>query len=129
MTGTDDNGNFSICDFNITLDNTIAPVITCPADLTEYVNTTCKFTVPNYTGLGLGSDNCTAPIITQVPVEGTVLSLGTIKLTATDPDGNNTACNFDITVLGSIAPVISCPGDQIKNTTVIVSTSLVTILH
>ncbi|MFM1930993.1 MAG: hypothetical protein RL226_296, partial [Bacteroidota bacterium] len=114
ITATDDAGNSMDCTFNVTLDDVIAPSITCPANLTEYVDATCNFELPDYTAMASSADNCSVPVLTQVPAPGTIVGLGvyTITLTSTDPDGNATDCQFDVTVLDNTAPIIACPGDQ-----------------
>ncbi|MDP4828083.1 MAG: HYR domain-containing protein [Flavobacteriales bacterium] len=116
ITATDDAGNETTCTFNVTLDDVIAPAITCPADLTEYVDATCNFELPDYTAMASTSDNCSVPVMTQLPAPGTIVGLGvyTITITSTDPDGNATDCSFDVTVLDNTAPIIACPGDQVE---------------
>ena len=94
VTATDDAGNATSCSFDITLDDAIAPAITCPGTQTEFVNDACEFTMPDYTGMAGVTDNCDAFTVTQSPEAGTVFTLGTfeVTLTATDPDGNLTTC-------------------------------------
>jgi gliding motility-associated-like protein len=116
LMATDDSGNSTSCTFIVTLDDVIAPEITCVADQTLEVNEACEVALPDYTGDALTSDNCTAVTVTQDPVAGTVLTLGVevITLTATDEDGNVTTCTFNVEVIDTTAPVIECPEDQVE---------------
>ncbi|MGB7053998.1 MAG: HYR domain-containing protein [bacterium] len=118
---TDDAGNADTCYFDVIVEDNQDPTITCPGDRTEYVDGSCNFSIPDYTGLATGvSDNCTAtPTVTQSPVMGTVISghgtVETITLTADDGNGNTAQCTFDVTLSDNIPPSITCPGDQTLN--------------
>jgi len=92
------------------------PTISCPGSQIGFVNGACNFTLPDYTGLAVAADNCTAsPTVTQLPAPGTIIGIGTtnIVLTATDGSSNTANCNFDVMVSDNINPTISCPGNQI----------------
>jgi gliding motility-associated-like protein len=119
ITGTNVNGCVNTTTSTVTVQDLIAPTITCPANSNVIVNGACSFTIPNYTSLATVSDNCTASgsiVVTQSPVAGTVLSgFGTtqvITLTANDGNGNTNTCNFTITLTDNIAPSITCPVNQ-----------------
>jgi gliding motility-associated-like protein len=120
ITATDNAGNQSSCTFNITLDDTIAPEVICPSDFDEPVDANCSFIIPDYTSLAINSDNCdVAPVVTQSPDEGTVISgvgtTQTITFTITDADGNFSNCDFTISLIDTIAPVIDClPNDTVS---------------
>ncbi|WP_298545941.1 immunoglobulin-like domain-containing protein [uncultured Aquimarina sp.] len=67
-------------------------------------------TVPDLTGSVTATDNVTtAPVITQSPVAGTPLSIGTttITLTATDAAGNTGTCTVDQTLNDITAPTVT----------------------
>ena len=103
---TDSSGNETIFTFNVTITDTTDPAIDCPDDLTVSDGGTGSYTILDYTGLF--SDNCTVfgdLVITQDPVAGTevdALTTTTVTLTATDEAGNETTCEFDILVDGSL---------------------------
>ena len=103
---TDSSGNETIYTFNVTITDTTDPAIDCPDDLTVSDGGTGSYTILDYTGLF--SDNCTVfgdLVITQDPVAGTevdALTTTTVTLTATDEAGNETTCEFDILVDGSL---------------------------
>ncbi|MGW8315613.1 MAG: HYR domain-containing protein, partial [Bacteroidales bacterium] len=114
ITAEDGSGNSSQCTFDITLIDSLTLSIVCPGDRDEYVDNNCEFTIPDYTGLATVTG---AVSVTQTPVAGTVISghgtVQTIALTALDGGGNSEQCTFDVTVLDTIAPVITgCPADE-----------------
>ncbi|MRT16045.1 T9SS type A sorting domain-containing protein [Vitellibacter sp. q18] len=77
------------------------PVITCPADVTVFVPAGEQYTLPDYTGDAIATDNCNpAPVITQSPAAGTMVNIGvtTMTMTATDAAGNEDSCTFTVTV-------------------------------
>ncbi|MDC8003313.1 HYR domain-containing protein [Aureisphaera galaxeae] len=101
----DASGNLSSCTAVVTVVDTLAPVITCPADQTVDPGPGMLFyEVPDYfaTGEATAIDNCTDPvtITSQDPAAGTLLPDGvyTITLTAEDEYGNVSTCEFELTV-------------------------------
>ncbi len=105
FTATDDAGNEVMCTFTITVTDEEAPLLTCPADETITLDAgETQYTVPDYfaTGDATVVDNCTDPVTvtTQDPAAGTLLDAGTttVTITATDADGNEADCEFDVTV-------------------------------
>ncbi len=101
-TVTDAAGNSATCSQVVTVVDDLDPTITCPADITEIVNVGELFTIPDYTSGASATDNCTAsPIITQDPDSGTQVGVGVtvITMTATDDDGNDGTCTFNLNVV------------------------------
>ncbi len=101
----DNNGNLSTCYATVTVVDTMAPVVTCPANQTVDPGAGNLFyVVPDYfaTGEATAMDNCTDPVTTttQDPVAGTAVPDGvfTVTLTATDAYGNVGSCEFELTV-------------------------------
>ena len=115
MTAIDDAGNENTCTFNVTLDDEIAPTIVCPEDQTLSVDDNCELMIPDFTGLAVGADNCDSFTITQSLAVGTVVALGdyVITLTIEDPDGNQSSCDFNLSVVDTTPPVITCPETQV----------------
>ncbi len=67
------------------------------------------------------TDNCSpAPVITQDPLPGTILTgvgtVRTITLEADDGNGNVSQCTFNISLVEGSAPTIACPADQTEYT-------------
>ena len=104
LTVTDVNGNTSTCVSVATVEDLIAPEVTCPADQTVDAGQGDLYEVPDYfaTGEATASDNCTSPltILSQDPVVGTQLPVGiyTITINAEDEYGNIGTCTFELTV-------------------------------
>src|SRR4029453_10457666 len=108
---TDDCGNSSSCNQIISVDDSRAPLITCPANIT--IECTAS-TLPANTGSATATDNCDAtPAITfsDVTLGGSCPQELTITRTwrATDDCGNSSTCNQIISVDDSQVPVITCP--------------------
>lgn len=117
LTATDANGNNASCTFDVVPNDNTPPAVSCPADMAVSYNSQCQFSIPDYTGLAVVTDNCDPnPVVTQNPTVGTVISGPTvITLYATDADGNVGSCTFTITPSDNTAPVVSCPGDQTES--------------
>lgn len=114
LTVTDLSNNSSSCSFTLNLFDSIQPVLTCPLDVTDYYDSNCEFIIPDYIPSTTSSDNCDAnPILTQSPVLGTVIYNDTvITITSSDNSGNFTTCSFNLTILDSINPTVSCISSQ-----------------
>ena len=114
MTATDDFGNTSTCQFDIELEDNIQPSITCLGNQVGVFDANCEYQLPDYAVLAATDDNCDAsPVITQVPLAGeTVQGDTVITLTATDTDGNNISCSFNLSPDDNVSPAISCPSSQ-----------------
>ena len=116
ITATDAAGNSSSCDFDLTLEDTTDPELTCPPAQTRDLNANCEYTLENLTGLASATDNCSAAgaiTITQSPLPGAVGFVGpatnTVTLTATDAAGNRTTCPVTVTIRDVTPPTIGCP--------------------
>ena len=74
LTVTDIYGNSSTCIAIVTVEDGMAPLVSCPADKKRVVrNTTCTYLVEDFTGLATWDDNCDSSTITvtQFPSAGT----------------------------------------------------------
>lgn len=104
------------CTFTVELIDTTPPALTCPPGITEYVNNSCDFTLPNYTSSIVWSDNCESVlanmIVTQSPAAATTIQSNTVvSIMMVDPSGNSSTCNFAVNVIDTIKPSIVCPND------------------
>ncbi len=119
--------NFS--PFALANSDVTAPVITCPIAVTRQCNTS---TAPGATGTATATDNLDPnPVITFTDVNalGGCNGTGTITRTwrATDVAGNFSTCVQVITVIDNTNPVIiTCPSNQVINTTLGVCTATAT---
>ncbi|MGB1317408.1 MAG: proprotein convertase P-domain-containing protein, partial [Flavobacteriales bacterium] len=101
-------------DATITVDDSVNPTITCPANATVNVNGSCQISLADYTGSATVNDNCdSSPAVTQSPAAATLLSgsgtTQTITLTATDASTNSANCTFELTLNDNTNPTITCP--------------------
>jgi hypothetical protein len=114
-TATDSSGNQSSCAQTITVNDTEAPAITCPANIaTSTEPGTCSAHVAP--GTATATDNCGSATVTGTRSDGRPLSdtypkgTTTITWTATDSSGNQSSCAQTITVSDTQAPTITFNG-------------------
>jgi len=114
-TATDASGNTATCNFTVTVNDTQAPSITCPDNLTQNTDSGLCTAVVNFTPTG--SDNCSFGISSN-PASGSVFGVGTttVTATATDASGNTATCNFTVTVNDTQAPTVTCPENIVQST-------------
>ena len=105
LTATDPAGNTDTCTTTVTVVDNLGPAMDCPVDeMVSYDAGETFYTLPDYVADGdvTADDNCTASsAITQDPVSGTQLPLGTHTITfeSTDDEGNDSTCSFELTVV------------------------------
>jgi subtilisin-like proprotein convertase family protein len=91
------------CTFTVTINDTQAPTIICPANVTA-VTAVCAGTtaVVTYTPPTV-SDNCPGVTFVCVPPSGSTFPIGvtTVTCTATDAAGNTATCSFTVTVFNA----------------------------
>ena len=106
-TATDECGNASTCSQVITIEDTTAPVITCPVDVSHECDALVDY------GMAAATDNCNAVSITSsdVTTGDDCLTTITRTWTATDACNNSSTCVQTITIVDTTAPVITCPAD------------------
>ncbi|QIE59613.1 choice-of-anchor B family protein [Rasiella rasia] len=97
-------GNRDFCTATVTVVDSLAPTLSCPAD-EEVQNDPGQnfYTVPDYVALGevSATDNCSTGLtITQDPVAGTQLPAGNyfIVFESTDDSSNTGSCQFQLAV-------------------------------
>ncbi len=117
ITVVDDSGNTGTCSFELTVVDDTPQVVTCPADQTRSVNASCNYTVENFIPLVTGTDNCGNVVYAQSPSVGTDLPIGvhTISIVAFDELLNSSSCTFDLTVLDSTIPSLTCVSNQTRS--------------
>ncbi|MBL0015324.1 MAG: HYR domain-containing protein [Bacteroidetes bacterium] len=100
LTVTDVNGLVSTCTSDVTVQDNVAPVITCPANINVTAplgqcNTTVTYEVTS-------TDACGSSVTSVIPASGSVFGLGTttVNAVATDVNGNTSACSFTVSVAG-----------------------------
>ncbi|MGY6520117.1 MAG: HYR domain-containing protein, partial [Mongoliitalea sp.] len=116
-TATDAAGNTTLCEFDITVQDTQAPVFTCTQNITVTVGFGEDSAIVNYP-IPTATDNCGEANVQLVNglASGSLFPLGitTVIFSATDAVGNASQCSFTVTVAESAdteLPVINnCPG-------------------
>ena len=112
---TDGCGNFREGTQTITVNDTVAPGITCPPPVTVQCEANVPAHASDLAGLrsqgGNASDNCGVPtvrFVSDVP-SGSCPKTITRTYRATDGCGNSTDCMQIITIRDTIAPTLTCP--------------------
>jgi hypothetical protein len=90
------------CSFTVTVNDTQAPTITCPANVAAVAAPTCPVsttTVISYPA-PTATDNCPGVTVACVPPSGSIFPIGTttVTCTATDASGNTATCMFTVSV-------------------------------
>ncbi|HEY3028293.1 MAG TPA: DNA/RNA non-specific endonuclease, partial [Pyrinomonadaceae bacterium] len=114
-TATDASGNSSSCTQTITVRDTTAPTISCPANIVTVTDPGQCSAVVNFTPTA--TDNCSDVTIVSNPPSGSVFPKGTttVTSTATDAAGNSSSCSFTVTVNDTEKPIITCPANIVTS--------------
>lgn len=117
LTVTDTGGGSDTDDVVITVQDTLAPNISCPANVVVNLpmNSTATSLVVNYPAV-TATDSCSSSVtVNSSPASGSVFSVGTttVNATADDGAGHTSNCSFTVTVqynfAGFFAPVDNLP--------------------
>ncbi len=97
----------SSCTFDVTVNDTQPPSITCPANIS--VNNDPGFCGAVVTYSASAGDNCPGVTIGYNPPSGSFFPVGVTNVTATATDAHNnmTSCGFTVTVVDNEPPTIS----------------------
>lgn len=114
LTVNDASSNPATCTATVTLEDNVPPSITCPSNQTAIVDSSCQISLANYIPMATIADNCDAsPTNTQSPVATTVVTnIGvpeTVTIYSEDANSNIDSCTFDVTLLDTTRPALSCP--------------------
>ena len=117
LTVTDTGGGSDTDEVIITVQDTLAPVITCPSDVVVNLpmNSTATSMVVNYPAV-TATDSCSSSVtVNSTPASGSVFPVGTttVNATADDGAGHTSNCSFTVTVqynfAGFFQPVDNLP--------------------
>jgi large repetitive protein len=111
-TATDAAGNSSQCTFDVTVRDTTAPALTCPAAMSVAATSADGAAV---TFAPTATDVVdSAPVVTADPASGTTFTVGStlVNVSAKDAAGNTARCAFLVTVRDPNAPMLTCPPNQ-----------------
>ncbi len=113
FTVTDASGNTSTCSFTVTVNDTEAPVVNCPANITTSNDLDLCEAIVNYTVTT--GDNCPGESLSQTEGQtaGSSFPVGITSnsFTVTDASGNTGTCSFTVTVNDTQNPVVNCPAN------------------
>ncbi|MBK7172621.1 MAG: HYR domain-containing protein [Bacteroidales bacterium] len=120
---TDGSGNTATCSYNVVVVDSQNPTIICATPAANYAANTgvCTYTVPG-TALDPTStgDNCTiASVIndynSSYSLQGANFPLGITMVTWTieDGSGNTASCSYNVVVVDSEIPAITCPANAV----------------
>ena len=115
-TATDANGNTASGSFDVTVEDTTAPALDLPDDITR--EATGPTTPVSWTA-GATDAVDPSPAFGCSPASGFAFALGThtVSCSATDASGNTANGSFTVTIEDTIAPVLSLPDDIVVNAT------------
>jgi len=117
LTVTDTGGGSDTDDVVVTVQDTLAPDITCPTDVVVNLpmNSTATSMVVNYPAV-TATDSCSSSVtVNSTPASGSVFPVGTttVNATAADAAGHTATCSFTVTVqynfAGFFPPVVNPP--------------------
>jgi hypothetical protein len=114
---TDTRGNSASTSFSVTINDTTAPVLVVPSDITEEA-TGPSGAVVNYTASASDLvDGDVTPVCS--PASGTTFAIGptSVNCTATDTAGNSSSASFNVTVQDTTKPVVIVPADIVEEAT------------
>ncbi|HEX2899057.1 MAG TPA: HYR domain-containing protein, partial [Bacteroidia bacterium] len=113
LTVTDVNANAATCTSYVTVQDLIAPTITCPGNITGNNDPGQCSKVVTYT-TPVGADNCPSTTTqTTGLASGAAFPVGTTTNTfsVSDNSGNSTSCSFTVTITDNQGPAIVCPAN------------------
>jgi len=116
-TATDEAGNSSVCEINITVTDSTPPISEdCPEDVTITTDADNCGAIYNFNPPPF-SDICSPVVVNSSHSSGELFPLGatTVTFTATDEAQNSSTCSFTITVIDQIPPTLTCIADVIIN--------------
>jgi hypothetical protein len=112
---TDQKGNTATCQQRVTVLDLEKPALgSCPASIVKSTDPGLSTAVVTFT-TPAATDNCPGVTVSCSRASGTAFPMGTTTVTcnATDASGNQSTCQFTVTVNDTEAPKITCPPNQI----------------
>ena len=115
---TDTSGNTNRCSFSVTVNDTMPPNISCPANISTNAGPGQISTIVYFASTV--ADNCQGLSYVCVPQSGSIFHQGVtpVTCTATDASGNTRSCSFMVSVNDNEPPVINCPTNLIIATSI-----------
>jgi hypothetical protein len=114
-TATDQKGNTATCVQRVTVLDLEKPVLgACPANIVKSTDPGLCSAVVTF-ATPTATDNCPGVTVSCSPASGTSFPKGTttVTCTATDASGNQSTCQFTVTINNTDPPKITCPPNQV----------------
>lgn len=107
---SDEAGNAASCTFEVLVDDTTPPGVGCPSDVTVEASSPAGAQVPFESAQATDAVT-TNPSLVASHSPGSTFPLGTttVTITATDDADNAASCSFDVTIVDTTPPSITCP--------------------
>jgi large repetitive protein len=122
LTVTDQNGNVSTCDAQVTIEDNVAPTAICQ-DITVQLDANGEVVI-TAADIDNGSfDNCGSVTLTvngganDQTFDCTSVGVQTVTLTVTDANGNSSTCDASVTIEDNVAPTAICQDITSSNLT------------
>ena len=106
---TDGSGNTATCVQPVTVIDTQAPSIACPAPVTFTADFGACYSSGVVLGTATAADNCSVASVTNNGTATYAVGTTPVVWTVVDGSGNTTTCTQLVTVLDTQLPVITCP--------------------
>ena len=107
-------GNATSCNFNVILEDTTNPEIVCSANISVENDLGICGAIVTYDA-PIATDNCTVADVSMIEglASGSTFPVGITVVTyqVTDGFGNTATCSFEVEVLDTELPEITCPED------------------
>jgi gliding motility-associated-like protein len=119
---TDIEGNTSECQFEMLLNFSYPPQISCPENQTLELLENCEAIVPDYLeNLEVVYSCGGSPFkLEQLPEPGTYISEDTlVTIRVLDDLGNESTCEFSLVLVDNQAPIIICPDDMFSESSIV----------
>lgn len=107
----DGSGNTAQCNSTVTVVDTTAPAITCPAEIVAECTANRSATVTP--GAASASDICQAVGVSTQATASFPVGTSTLSYGATDGSGNTSSCTAAVTVVDTTAPTITVAANSV----------------
>ncbi|MFN4081829.1 MAG: HYR domain-containing protein, partial [Saprospiraceae bacterium] len=106
-------GNSAACSFTVTVNDTQAPMVNCPGNITVVAHPDSCAKIVSY--IVTATDNCPGFNVSVSPMAGSIFPVGvtTVTAVATDASANSAQCTFTVTVQDNTPPTVTCPPDKV----------------
>ncbi len=111
---TDIHGNAATNTFNVVVNDTELPVVTCPANIVQGVDPGQTYATVSF--IPTATDNCAIQSIVATPASGSHFPVGInpVSVVATDIHGNTQTCSFTVQVVG-LPQIVQQPMSRTNN--------------